>query len=136
MLGSIGGVATGLTVTLAVACGIGMFIPKDYVVCKEIELVAMQDNEYLQGSFFLGSGYIESELYYVFYQKEGSGIKFNKIPRERVVIYEEERNDGVMKIYIARFKPKWCNAIALSRAKCRIFIPKGTIIQKFNLDLK
>lgn len=114
-------------------------LSSEYVVTEKIELVALQDTGGIRGEFFLGSGSIESEFYYVFYKKTKNGsIKFDKIQANNAVsIWEEERKDGKIDILKKKFKSKFGILFALSETtKYEIFIPKSSILKNFQLDLK
>jgi hypothetical protein len=137
IMGAVGGFL-GLFLGLGLAWVIGTTLPSKYVLKSQIELVAMQDTANVQGSFFLGSGTIESKPYYVFYQKTGKGLKFGKIPVENVIVYEEKgRTDGLINVYAKRFTKDVYKLFAVvSGTRYEIFIPKGSILRDFKLDLK
>lgn len=128
----------GFAIGIGISFGVGAALPKEYVMDRQIELVTIQDTSGIQGSFFLGTGHIESKSYYVFYQKEGNGVRFGKVSAEKAVVYEEERNGGLIKTYTRQFTSGWHNAFGttLGGEKYEIFIPQGSILHEFQLDLK
>lgn len=65
----------GLVLSLIIAFPTTMLvglIPGRVVEIRK-EIVALQDNMTIEGSFFLGSGYIEGELYYFYMEKKADG---------------------------------------------------------------
>ncbi len=87
------------------------------------------------------TGCISSKPSYVFYQKEGNGAKYGELPADKVIIYEQERNDGLVKAYKAQFVAKWHYFFGIplfigQEVKYSIFIPKGGIKHDFQVDLK
>lgn len=131
-----------LSISLALLIGLTIYknyVPQkdEYVLDSQLELVALQDNNGIHGDFFLGSGFIESELYYVFYykyeDKEGAGFKTDRILAKNAIVYEQIRNDGLVKIY------KFSRGGFLRKTvfeRYEIFIPKGSILRQFQLDAK
>lgn len=127
----------GLLLGFGISVGVGAALPKEYVLDKQMELVAIQDTSGIQGRFFLGAGTIESKFYYVFYQRERNGIRFGNVPAENAVVYEENRDDGLIKEYDKRFMAGWHDFFGATWGeRYDIFIPEGSILHEFNLDLK
>lgn len=126
----------GLVLVIVLIVQDNRFVPdeKNYSLEKTLELVVLQDNVgFQQGRFYLGSGFIGHRLSYVFYYKEGGGFRLDKIFAENTTVYEQERNDGLIKIY----KFKKAGLIQDSWfTRYEIFIPKGSILQQFQLDAK
>lgn len=132
------GALIGFGFGLLLALFIGLFLPSEYVFHKQTELVAIQDTSGIQGRFFLGSGTFESRSYYVFYQKYGDGIIFGRVPVEKAVLYEEERNNGLIKEYLKMNKERWYYLFGVPGEQRRydIIIPNGSILHDFRLDLE
>lgn len=112
---------------------------------EKVELVTLVDSSELQGSFFLASGSLGAEQHYKFYYKTSDGgKKFGKVNAESVTVYEEDRKNAYMaksgeenrysqRVYL------WLIPKFLSGGnswKYTIHIPKGTIKEEYNLDLK
>lgn len=136
------GLLIGAIIGPLTALKIGTFFPKTYVLTETTELVALHDNSASQGNFFLGCGTMDSEFYYVFYQKEGNAVKFRKISAEDYyetpLIFEEDRSDAILQKYTKRFMKeknvRW--GIFIGSIKYEFHIPKGSILKNFQLDLK
>lgn len=78
--------ATLLVLSWLIVDGMFAIFSPDYIEVKETceivasqEIIALQDNSDIQGSFFLGSGSINNRDYYVYYYKTEYGYKQNKL---------------------------------------------------------
>ena len=147
-----------LLIAIVVFSAIGLFassldaelsISPEYVLAEQKELVAMQDVFGTKGFFFLGTGYIGIETYYVcYYKMPGGGTKLGKVPTDKAVIFEEERSNGLLEKYIARYQYKgklswsWLDhpfdidRTLKHEVKYKIYIPEGSISNTFELDLQ
>lgn len=106
---------------------------------KELRLLAMRDEAMPSGSFVLGSGSIEGEVYYFFYRgTPDGGYKAGKIRASECTVYEKDRQDGKMVRYVYPvrnpilrflFEMPW----PLPK-DCKIFIPRGSLKQVFTLN--
>jgi len=130
----------GAGIGIIIAIGIGVFLPSEYVLDNQIEIVALKDNRSIEGDFFLGCGSINSEFYYFFYKKEKDGsLTFDKIAaNSHTKIYEEERKDGMIEIFEKRFikESHYIFGVPFDSPKCKIHVPKGSVLRQFELDLK
>ena len=136
----------GLLFGVLISLVVGMVLPKTHVLENQIELIAVQDNSLsrTQTRLFLIGVNLEQEerFYYLFYQKEGDRIKFGKVPVDKTTIYEEERNNGLMKVYREKIASSGsilnllgAYGILYWDEKYEIFVPQGSVIRKFQLDL-
>lgn len=80
--------------------GIACAVMFDMHLVKTAEqtLVAIRDKDGIGGSFFLGSGSIDSKPYYFYYVKlTDGGIRPDRMPiNTSITIYEEDRTDAVL----------------------------------------
>jgi len=99
----------------------------------------LQDNNSVSGSFFLGSGYINGEMKYVFYYETDGGYKMKQIDYDKALIkytnetpkvetYREVQTDAFINKFSVYMSGCGCNN------KNIIYVPKGTIKQNYNLD--
>jgi hypothetical protein len=123
----------------------GSTFPTEYVLMEEIELVALQDNKMISGNFagnfMLAYGNIRSEFFYLFYVRDKNGeIRFRKRQADdQTSILEEERKNGVLKIYELVFveAKSYYWGFMDTRAKKYVFhVPVGSLIKSFKLDLE
>jgi hypothetical protein len=104
-------------------------------------LVALQDTVSVQGRFFLGSGSINGELVYVYYyETEDGGIRSGYVSANRSVVYEEDRADALVVTYEEYLEPSPFRLISgyngASSRTYKIYVPKGTVVRSFQLDLE
>lgn len=100
------------------------------------EIVSIKDNIEIEGNFILGTGGISEKQYYYFYKKLGEGYKIDKLECSDCIIFEEKIQGG----YISKIEniPTKYKAIIAFREppEYHIYIPEGSIIKQFNLDLE
>lgn len=138
-----GALMGGIVGIVFIAPLIGSFCPHEYQ-CEQIELEVIKDNFGIQGNFFLGSGSIDTKQYYVFYQKlDGGGFWIDKIEAKKATVYEEERDDAMIKKCIPKITGigKYFGSIMVHKSiseieKYEIFVPKGTIERDCEFDLE
>lgn len=116
--------------------GIGYLMPKHLEVEKTIALVSINNSIGIQGSFFLGSGFIESKQYYFYMEKLGSSfIPHKVVVEDNVFITENSQEKPKIIFYTFKFKSKYTNLIAVypSKEVIEIVIPKNSVKYGFNL---
>lgn len=104
---------------------------------KHIEIVSMQDNSNITGSFFLGCGSVNSEMMYSFYKKVDDGFKFDTIPVDRATIKYTNDKPHIDVISSKLKKDSWGNYFSLNivqKEKYIIYVPEGTIKMNYTLD--
>lgn len=135
IIGTILGVVIGLM--LAVVLGL-FFDEKKEIHTQTYELESLQDNNSTQGSFFLGSGYINNRMMYTFYKKQGDTYKLEQINSERAVIkyteepphidvYELQPTDSLTNKFTGAGTCECDNKYVIN-------IPKGSIQSNYQLD--
>ena len=105
------------------------------------KIVALVNGKGTEGAFFLGSGQIDTQLYYFYYvSTPDGGKKLDKVAADNTTIYEEDRADSyISEILTART----CNVLGLitdteqnlATGRYAIHVPKGSIKEIINLDL-
>ena len=132
------GIVTGAILWVSIGSVIGCFMPT--VDIKETkELYALQDGSEISGSFFLGSGRIDEEMYYVYMVKEDKGKQMKTLKIDANNIYLNDNVDTpTLDIYSKDFKYEWIYWFAMVGTDCKyVFnIPSGSIDYKYNIDLK
>jgi hypothetical protein len=113
-------------------------IPMDtYVKKSSVNIETLQDNNSVNGSFFLGCGQIEGKMKYVFYYEEKGLYKMCQINYNLVSI---KYSEGKPKVNILEIYPteSFINNIAIDfnvfDKTFIIEVPKGTIKNNYNLD--
>lgn len=116
---------------------IGFLFPKKRVHLWDVELVSLRNSDGVHGRFFLGTGSIGSTEYYFYYDKVGDGFRPGKIEVDNnVTVFEQERNDGLLKVYETRFTNSllWIFGLTSSERSFEIIIPNGSLKQNFVLQ--
>jgi hypothetical protein len=104
-----------------------------------VPLVAMQDNTGVRGSFFLGSGGIGSASKYVYYYgTQETGYIQSWVYTDEAVVYEvpgltEPRIEVIEDV---RDTSKWYGIGFNDDPRYAFYIPVGSIVQGYNLDLE
>jgi hypothetical protein len=130
------GSMVGIAITLAASGIIGGIVVNEYVLKDTFPIYALQDNNGVQGSFFLGSGSVDSNLKYYYAAQCEDGIKIYNIDTEKAILKNDENPH--IETYKAQFVNKFLrnNLANLCDDKYKIYIPQGSIQYNFNVDLK
>ena len=117
---------------------IGRCLPNDEITYTETvtPIVALEDGHSSDDVFFLGSGCINDNLYYYYVTEDSRGYMVKKIKTsEAYVRYDETPR---IETLTGRGFKHWYNYIwALpSKTFTTIYVPEGTILNNFNIDLK
>ena len=114
---------------------------KHFVVDKQTEIFSIGNEVGVEGSFVLGSGHIESEMYYFYYVKgESGGIVINKVKADCVEIIEHDSDKAyIIEGYMDYDNPNYFwtegNSHLFSTEYVRIMVPEGTIKYSYNIQL-
>ena len=96
------------------------------------ELMALQTKNEISGNFFLGSGTINDEQYFFAYVKyNDGGIRFWKCETYNTWIYEDIINNEIPNVI---YTYKNGGFFSSYFEQYEFHIPKGSILQKFNLN--
>lgn len=138
ILGLIGMLVAGVVGGMF-CCGIGAFFEADEVYdVDHTEIVALADNTGAQGSFFLGSGTVKSDIYYFYITENEDGSKdINKIRSRDVAFYDDEADAP----YIVTIRSHNSSPVArffFITEECRteVHIPPNSITSDFSVDLQ
>ena len=100
-------------------------------------IIALNDSTGVNGrAGFLGSGYVEDELYYYYMTDTKEGLQAKKIKAEDT--YVRYSDEPIVETYTAtNFKNKLLWFIALPIKSFHIaYIPEGSIIENYRIDLE
>jgi hypothetical protein len=119
------------------------FIPTKWSnVYSLTKLVSLKDKDNLNGSFILGSAEISGEHYYTYFYEHKGGFKKTSINQNKlkgsmseVIIFEEDRNDGELRVYNLEYAKEWHNFFGKKPVdkKYEFHVPKGSITRGFEL---
>lgn len=116
---------------------IAEYTPQKCTKTSTEHIIALNDSSGVNGrTGFLGSGYVEDELYYYYMADTEEGFRANKIKAENTYVrYSDE--PMVEKYTATNFKNKLLWLIALPTKSYHIvYIPEGSIIENYRIDLK
>ena len=110
---------------------------KTEIVKTTYNLEALQDNNSVKGSFFLGSGQIEGKMKYVFYYERDGFYKLEQADYEEVKVKYSDEKPKAERFNRKNVKDAFINNFAID-CNCYqeyiIYVPKGTIKQNYSLD--
>ena len=106
------------------------------------ELVALEDGNGIHGSFYLGSGYVESDQYYYYLTETPKGITQSKINVNNNKVYlRPDEFTGTPYFITQEYKcgNEFINFLAsglLETTEYYFYIPPDSITYSYNIDLK
>ena len=112
----------------------------DYKKVDESSIIALNDSTGVSGQFFLGSGTVDSEQVYNYAYKDGDEIKVDtkkcnvssiKYTNDnyKVETYRGKLNSTVYNVlFFGLLKPE--------KEKYIFYVPKGSVSENYNVDLK
>jgi hypothetical protein len=110
---------------------------KTEIVKTTYNLEALQDNNSVKGSFFLGSGQIEGKMKYVFYYENEGYYKLEQVDYNEVKVKYSDEKPKAELFNRKNVKDAFINNFAID-CNCYqeyiIYVPKGTIKQNYTLD--
>lgn len=113
------------------------------------QLMVLQDNDNLNGRFFLGTGSINEVSYYYVMIKEGERMKFRKLRAEKWDLVEKENVEPRLEVtkkpirfaFLEFLQAVAEEELGISGKKGIItdrviYVPKGSVIQNYKVDLQ
>lgn len=135
--GLLGALASGFCVVL-VALIIGVFIPSSEIIYEETvtPIVSLEDNMSRGGAFFLGTGSVKDSIYYYYMTETEYGYELRNVAASKAYIKYDTEPRIVIKNGCG-FKHWYNNIWAFpTHTHYTIYIPEGTILNNYNIDLK
>ena len=123
---------------LIITAIIGAGISSNEIIYEETvtPIVALEDNVTSRGQFFLGTGTSESDVYYYYMIDTERGYVMQNIKASKAYI----KYDTKPRIAVENgcgFKHWYNNIWAFpTRTHYTIYVPEGTILNNYNIDLK
>lgn len=124
--------------TLIVAAIVGTCIPSSEIVYEETvrPIVALEDNMASNGTFFLGTGTVKDSIHYYYMIETERGYKIQDIAASNAYI-KYDTNPRIVIENGCGFKHWYNNIWAFPvRTHYTIYVPEGTILNNYNIDLK
>jgi hypothetical protein len=94
-------------------------------------LYSLEDNNLTSGRGYYRRVRIDTDLYYQYMYKSGSGYKYNKVKANQATVFED---DTTPRVEFYEMRKKWF----IFEETCkvyRIYVPKATIAEDYNIDL-
>lgn len=127
-----------LSIGVIIGTAIAFALPaKTEIVKTSYNLEALQDNNSVKGSFFLGSGQIEGKMKYVFYYERDGFYKLEQADYKEVKVKYSDEKPKAERFNRKNVKDAFINNFAIDRncyQEYIIYVPKGTIKQNYSLD--
>lgn len=109
---------------------------KTEIVKTTYNLEALQDNNSVKGSFFLGSGQIKGKMKYVFYYENDGYCKLEQADYNKVKVKYSDAKPKAERFNQKNVKDAFINNFAIDfncYQEYIIYVPKGTIKQNYSL---
>lgn len=142
ILGLICGVVLGICVGFTICSIVQNHLETTIKEENRIEIYSINNEVGISGSWVLGSGHINSEMYYFYYIKGEYGYKIEKIKAQNVEVVEREDDEQVGYIVEKRKALKEDNfwfsigdGLLEENRTTIIVVPKGTIQVLYNVSL-
>ena len=96
-------------------------------------IVALQDKTGTEGKFYARRGYMTEELYYFYMIDLGDCSKAGKIPANRTYVYEVKSD---FRVEWTRVHYDWWIFHEVAQDYVwKLYVPKGTIVEDYMIDL-
>jgi hypothetical protein len=126
-----------LIVLLGASAITSCFAEIDYDLVSDTKIIALKDNQNVNGSFYITSGYVNEDLYYYYATETEFGYKTEKIKTDNAYI---KYTDG--EAHIEKYNGEFANnsaylwGIPMCDSRYIIYCPDGTVTNEFNIDLE
>ena len=136
-IGILGALASGVC-TAIIAAIVGTCISSSEIVYEETvtPIVALEDNVAFNGTFFLGTGAVKDDIRYYYMIDTERGYVMQNIKASNAYI-KYDANPRIV-IENGRGFKHWYNYIWAFPVSTHytIYVPEGTILNNYNIDLK
>lgn len=113
------------------------FAEIDYKLASDTKIIALKDNQNVNGSFYVMGGYVNENLYYYYVTETELGCKVEKIRACDVYIkYTDDRT------HIEKYEGEFANdtmylwGFPVCDYRYVIYCPEGTVTNEFKVDLE
>lgn len=106
-----------------------------YEVSQTYELHTLHDSSGTTGSFFLGSGTIDSKPVFMYYEKQGDSYFLRHADADFATVIESTSTPHVDKL-VERANNKWWGLAFGAGHSVNFYVPKGSVVSNYTLDAK
>jgi len=138
----IGGFTSGLVLNIIIGVIIFTLHPRTEIVkiIQSFEIVSLQDNYLvkgeIKGSAFFIQGYMNQEMVYSYYKKVNDQYVFGQVRAKDCIIKITNGKPKIEEYYLFREADKWDSGGWKEFDHYVIYVPKGGIVQDYDLDAK
>lgn len=132
------GAFIGCLVWLLLGSAIGVWLPTENRITSSECITSLHESHIVEGDFYLGSGTINGKKQYIYSVHNKDGYQLETIDNDKNVIlgYDDKNPRIEVKTRIFTNDAWLWFAVPPVQTKTTIYIPKGTIKEDFNIDLK
>lgn len=126
----------GGIITLVICTAGENILEREERIMYSVDLITLDTNEDIRGTFFVGSGQIGEEMYYHFYYKTLKGIKYKRVLSEDCYIIETDEKPSYKKYgqFIKDTTAFFYTSGSKGDGRQVLFIPKGTIKSNYKVN--
>ena len=131
------GLGMGMVLNLFLGGLIGLYLPKQTII-EEIKIIALTDNNSIEGQKYLFSGYINEKYIYRYVIETECGKQVKELDNsENVYIQYDNENPRIAYEYSDfKYGWLWLFGVDLTEPKKIIYVPEGTITETYEIDLE
>ena len=135
--GAITGLLIGAVPAILVGCIFWCFLPKK-IIMEETKIIALTDNTSIRGQKYLFSGYIDEKYIYRYVIETNDGKQIKELQNSKDVYIKYDNEDPRIVEAVTNLKHEWMwlFAIGVPDIKYTIYVPEGTITEKYDIDLE
>lgn len=140
LMSTVAFVLSSLTILLVCIISSGVVSSGDVFEFEQVEdipIIALKDNQNIEGHFYLAGGYVNEELYYYYATETEFGYKTEKVKADNAYIkYTDEQP------HIERYEGDFADAwrylwgVPMCLDRYIIYCPEGTVDETFLIDLE
>lgn len=102
---------------------------------SQSELLTLQDSTGTGGSFFLGTGTVDEEASFFYYEKLERGAHLTSIDADQAIIIEEDIDKPYLEVLVGKSdNTLWLVDFLAEKHAYEFHIPKGSIVTNYSLD--
>lgn len=125
---------------ILIGSGIGLAFDQTNQLQETYQLASFRDAIGIHGSFFIGSGSVDSKLKYYFYKKlPDAGYQADSVDATNAIIYQDETKQPYIDVYALQFTNKLEILFAVPGGiwyySYKIHVPPNSIVQNYKLNL-
>lgn len=102
---------------------------------KVVPLASLSDGSGIHGSFFLGSGYVDSRPMFMYYTNNGGVYRLKQEPADRSFVTYTDGPPQLV-IHYENSSNRWVSVVNDDSPEYEFRVPQGSVKSDFTLDTK